>query len=50
MSFPDTYELMQILKRLLEEKKEIQKRLNVLEEIVRAHLPIIEKKQNNKEK
>jgi len=39
----DNYEFMQILKHMVEEKKDLQKRLDVLEEILHAHLPIIEK-------
>ena len=39
----DNYELMQILKHLVTEKKDLQKRLDILEEILHAHLPVIEK-------
>ncbi len=39
----DNYEFMQILKHMVEEKKDLQKRLDILEEILHAHLPIIEK-------
>ena len=39
----DNYELMQILKHLVKEKKDLQKRLDILEEILHAHLPVIEK-------
>ncbi len=39
----DNYEFMQILKHMVEEKKDLQKRLDVLEEILHAHLPVIEK-------
>ena len=43
MTWMDNYEFMQILKHMVEEKKDLQKRLDVLEEILHAHLPIIEK-------
>ena len=39
----DNYEFMQILKHMVKEKKDLQKRLDILEEILHAHLPIIEK-------
>ena len=39
----DNYEFMQILKHMVEEKKDLQKRLDILEEILHAHLPVIEK-------
>ena len=39
----DNHEFMQILKHMVEEKKDLQKRLDVLEEILHAHLPVIEK-------
>ena len=39
----DNHEFMQILKHMVEEKKDLQKRLDILEEILHAHLPVIEK-------
>ena len=39
----DNHEFMQILKHMVEEKKDLQKRLDVLEEVLHAHLPVIEK-------
>jgi len=39
----DNYEFMQILKHMVEERKDLQKRLDILEEILHAHLPVIEK-------
>jgi len=39
----DNYEFMQILKHMVKEKKDLQKRLDILEEILHAHLPVIEK-------
>ena len=39
----DNYEFMNILKHLVQEKKDLQKRLNIMEEILHAHLPVIEK-------
>ena len=38
----DNYEFMQILKHLVSEKKDLQKRLDILEEILHSHLPVIE--------
>ena len=40
----DSYEFIEILKHLVKEKKDLQKRLDVLEEILHAHLPVIENK------
>tara|TARA_Y100000310_G_scaffold308725_1_gene352143 strand:- start:1418 stop:1555 length:138 start_codon:yes stop_codon:yes gene_type:complete len=40
----DNYEFMQILKHIVQEKKDLQKRLDVLEEILHSYLPIIETK------
>ena len=39
----ENYELMEILKHLVQEKKDLQKRLDVLEEILHSYLPTIEK-------
>ena len=39
----DNYEFMEILKHLVSEKKDLQKRLDILEEILHSHLPVIEK-------
>ena len=44
MAWMDNYELMVILKHLVQEKKDLKKRLDILEEILQAHLPVIEKK------
>ena len=41
----DNYEFMEIIKHLVREKKDLQKRLDVLEEILHSHLPIIENKE-----
>tara|TARA_R100000781_G_scaffold82268_1_gene50693 strand:+ start:285 stop:500 length:216 start_codon:yes stop_codon:yes gene_type:complete len=35
---------IEIIQRLIKEKKELQKKLNVMEAIVRSYLPIINKK------
>jgi hypothetical protein len=40
----DNYEFMEILKHLVREKKDLQKRLDVVEEILHSYLPIIEEK------
>ena len=39
----DNYEFMEILKHLVQEKKDLQKRLDILEEILHSHLPVVEK-------
>ena len=39
----DNYEFMEILKHLVQEKKDLQKRLDILEEILHSYLPVIEK-------
>ena len=46
MSWMDNYEFMEILKHLVQEKKDLQKRLDILEEILHSHLPVVEKKEN----
>ena len=38
------YEFMEILKHLVQEKKDLQKRLDVMEEILHSYIPIIEDK------
>ena len=43
----DTHEFMDILKHLVQEKKDLQKRLDIMEEILHSYLPIID---NKKEK
>ena len=39
-----TEEFIGIIKTLLKEKKELQKRLNIMEEILKSYIPIIEEK------
>ena len=41
----DNYEFMNILKHLVQEKKDVQKRLDIMEEILRSYIPVIEKKE-----
>ena len=41
----DNHEFMEIIKHLVEEKKGLQKRLDIMEEILHSHIPIIEKKE-----
>ena len=41
----DNYEFMNILKHLVQEKKDLQKRLDIMEEILRSYIPIVEKKE-----
>ena len=43
MAWMDNYEFMEILKHLVKEKKDLQKRLDVLEEILHSYIPIIDK-------
>ena len=40
----DNYEFMNILKHLVQEKKDLQKRLDIMEEILRSYIPVVEKK------
>tara|TARA_Y100000310_G_C20529480_1_gene737702 strand:+ start:784 stop:930 length:147 start_codon:yes stop_codon:yes gene_type:complete len=44
----ETHEFMDIIKHLVREKKDLQERLNIMEEILHSYLPIIGK--DNKEK
>ena len=37
----ETHEFMDIIKHLVREKKDLQKRLDVMEEIMHSYLPII---------
>tara|TARA_R100001530_G_scaffold46390_1_gene34877 strand:+ start:1744 stop:1878 length:135 start_codon:yes stop_codon:yes gene_type:complete len=41
----DNYEFMNILKHLVQEKKDLQKRLDIMEEILRSYIPVVEKKE-----
>ena len=43
----DNHEFMEILKHVLREKKDIQKRLDIVEEILRSVLPVIEKEEDD---
>ena len=40
----DTHEFMEILKHLVQEKKDLQERLDIMEEILHSYLPVVEKK------
>ena len=44
----DNYEFMEIIKHLVQEKKGLQERLDVMEEILHSMLPVIG--EDNKEK
>jgi|TARA_R100001530_G_scaffold93362_1_gene64799 Mg2+/Co2+ transporter CorC len=37
----DNYEFMNILKHLVKEKKDLQERLDMMEEILHSYLPVI---------
>ena len=39
----ENHEFMDIIKHLVQEKKDLQKRLDVLEEILHSYIPVIEK-------
>ena len=41
----DTHEFMDIIKHLVKEKKDLQERLDVLEDILHSYIPVIEKKE-----
>jgi len=40
-------EFIEIIKNLMQEKKELQKRLNLMEEILHSYLPVIERDKKN---
>ena len=40
----DSHEFMDIIKHLVREKKDLKKRLDMLEEILHSYLPVVEKK------
>ena len=39
----DTHEFMEIIKHLVQEKKDLKKRLDVMEEILHSYIPEIKK-------
>ena len=39
----DTHDFMEILKHLVQEKKDLQKRLDIMEEILHSYIPVLEK-------
>ena len=41
----ESHEFMDILKHLVQEKKDLQERLDIMEEILHSYLPVIEKKE-----
>ena len=41
-------EFIDIIRRLVEEKKDIQKRLDIVEEILHSYIPLIENKEKSK--
>ena len=43
----ENYEFMEIIKHLVKEKKDLQKRLDMMEEILHSYLPIIENEQED---
>lgn len=43
----DRHEFMDIIKHLVREKKDLKKRLDMLEEILHSYLPVIEKENKN---
>jgi|TARA_R100000656_G_scaffold95201_1_gene69069 hypothetical protein len=40
-----TEEFIKMIKSLMQEKKELQRRLDIMEEILRSYLPVIEKEE-----
>ena len=40
----DNNDFMEILKHLVQEKKDLQERLDIMEEILHSYLPVVEKK------
>ena len=43
--YMENYEFINIIKHLVQEKKDLQKRLDIMEEILRSYIPIVEKKE-----
>ena len=43
----DTHEFMEIIKHLVQEKKDLQKRLDIMEEILHTYIPIIDEDKGN---
>ena len=41
----ETHEFMDIIKHLVQEKRDLQKRLDIMEEILHSYLPVIESKE-----
>ena len=41
----ENYEFINIIKHLVQEKKDLQKRLDIMEEILHSYIPVIEKKE-----
>ena len=48
MQIVENYEFMDIIKHLVREKKDLQERLDIMEEILHSYIPIIGE-DNNKE-
>ena len=42
----DIHEFMEIIKHLVDEKKDLQKRLDVMEEILTSYIPEVKKNEN----
>ena len=42
----ENYEFIDIIKHLVQEKKDLQKRLDIMEEILHSYIPVIEKKED----
>jgi predicted nucleic acid-binding Zn-ribbon protein len=43
----DSHEFMDIIKHLVQEKKDLKKRLDMMEEILHSYLPVIDKESEN---
>ena len=43
----DNHEFMEIIKHLVREKKDLQERLDMMEEILHSYLPVIGEKDKN---
>ena len=46
----ENYEFINIIKHLVQEKKDLQKRLDIMEEILHSYIPVIEKDNKKDEK
>ena len=49
LEYMENYEFINIIKHLVQEKKDLQERLDIMEEILHSYIPVIEKKEKDNE-